>query len=116
MARQRFSIALIGVAAAAAIVAPAAALVIPPAYENADAGGGAGDLVHTVRIQTLYSASFFSNGPVVIQELRFRPSAVYGFAFTSTIANVQITLSTTPVSPVALSTSFTNNFGTNAAV
>jgi hypothetical protein len=94
--------------------ASSATYVAPPAWLNVDGNNGAGDLVHTVHIQTVYARSLFTNtGPMLIQEIRYRPSATYGRAFTSTIPNLQLNLSTTSVNPEALSTTFANNRGPN---
>jgi hypothetical protein len=94
--------------------ASSATYVAPPAWLNVDGNNGAGDLVHTVRIQTVYASSLFTNtGLMLIQEIRYRPSATYGVAFTSTIPNLQLNLSTTIVNPEALSGTFANNRGAN---
>jgi hypothetical protein len=89
----------------------------PPAWLGVDANNGAGDIVHTVHIQTVYARSLFTNtGPMLIQEIRYRPSATYGVAFTSTIPNLQLNLSTTGANPEGLSTTFANNRGANDTV
>src|SRR5262245_29201205 len=87
--------------------------VVPPASQNVDGQNGAGDLHHTVHIQTIYAGSMFGAGPILIQEVRFRPSALYGYAFTSSIPNTQVNLSTSRANPEGLSTVFANNRGTN---
>lgn len=91
----------------------AATYVVPPAYWDTEGLSGAGDLVHTVHIQTIYSSVYFTNGPLLIREIRYRPSTAYGFAFTQTIASVKINLSTTKTSPGQASTTFANNRGGN---
>jgi len=61
----------------------AAHYIVPPGAATVDAGAnsGAGDLVHPVRIQTVYGSSLFANGPMLIQQLRYCPSAFYGQVF-----------------------------------
>src|SRR5436190_21318397 len=95
-------------------LARAATYVAPPAFLNTDGGSGAGDIHHTIRIQTVYAGSLFTNtGPMLIQEIRYRPSATVGFAFTSSIPNIQVNLSTSSVNPEALSATFALNRGAN---
>ena len=64
-----------------------ATYVVPPAYQNVEAICGAGDLVHTVRDQTIYSSLLFTNGLMLIQELRFRP-CTGSSAFTNILPSV----------------------------
>ncbi len=91
-------------------------VVVPPAYQGTDAGGGSGVLNNNIRLQEIYDASALPGGPIIITEVRFRPSARYGAAFTATISNINIRLSTTPVAPVALSPTFAQNVGSNETV
>ena len=90
----------------------AATLVVPTASQNVDGQAAAGDLRHTVHIQTVYGAANFPAGQIMIQELRYRPSALAG-PFTSSVPSLQINLSTSPANPNALSTTFANNRGAN---
>ena len=92
-----------------------ATYVVPPAYQNVEAICGAGDLVHTVRDQTIYSSLLFTNGLMLIQELRFRP-CTGSSAFTNILPSVQINLSTTPMTPSGASTTYANNLGADNTV
>lgn len=64
-----------------------------------------------VHIHEVYGAEHFPTTGMYITELRFRPDSVYGQAFTTSIANIEIRLSTTVRSPDALSLVFSNNVG-----
>ena len=60
-------------------------------------------VAETMRYQQVYAASQFGAlaGPGgLITAIAFRPDAVYGYAFTHTIGNIQIDLSTTTAGPV----------------
>lgn len=101
-------------------VAKADSYIVPPGRKETDAGvfSGAGDLVQSMRIQTVYASSLFTNGPMLIYEMRYRPSAVYGFAFTSTYPDLQIQLSTKPgplLSEIPFAT-FSDNTGTDPSL
>src|SRR5258706_2805000 len=94
--------------------AKSATYIAPPAFVNTDGASGAGDIYHTIHIQTVYSGFMFTNtGPMLIQEIRYRPSGTVGFAFTSSIPNIQLNLSTSSANPEALSATFANNRGAN---
>src|SRR6185503_15465857 len=69
-----------------------------------------------IRLQEIYAASTLPPGPILISGMKLRPSAVAGFAFTSTIENIQINLSTTRIGPAALSAQFAANIGTNDTI
>jgi uncharacterized repeat protein (TIGR02543 family) len=90
-------------------------VVVPTESQNVTGDGGTGILGNIVREQDVYGASYFSNGPIVITELRFRPYNGIS-SFSTTVSNIQITLSTTLAVPNALSTTFANNVGSNALV
>jgi hypothetical protein len=92
-------------------------LAIPRAYETTEGGGGSSLLFHDIRLQNVYSSSLFpSNKVLVIRELRFRPSAIFGGAFSSTIADLQINLSTTDAAVGGLSATFADNVGADDTV
>jgi hypothetical protein len=92
-------------------------LIIPPVYATTDSGGGSSVLHHEIRLQNVYSSRLFpSNKVLVIRELRYRPSAVWGNAFSTTIANLQINLSATDAEVNGLSATFANNVGANDTV
>src|SRR5688572_16592906 len=75
-------------------------LVVPRENETRDGtatgGGGSGMLREVIRLQSVYNSELFPEGVMTIREIRLRPSAVWGNAFTSRIPNLQINLSTTP--------------------
>jgi len=76
-----------------------------------------GSALATVRYQQVYAASAFGvSGPCLIKQIAFRPDATFGVAFSSTITNLQIDLSTTSVGPGGLSSSFAANVGANDQV
>ncbi|MBI5387580.1 MAG: immunoglobulin domain-containing protein [Verrucomicrobia bacterium] len=91
-------------------------LIVPDVLANTDGHGGSSVLRHSIRLQEVYSAAQFPPQPILITELRFRPSAAYGQPFSETISNLQINLSTTLVQPDGLSATFANNPGTNDTV
>jgi hypothetical protein len=71
------------------------------------------------RYQQVYSASQFSafGGPQTITQIGFRPSADrFGNAFSSTLPNIQIDLSTTSKAVNGLSSVFANNVGPDDTV
>lgn len=73
-------------------------------------------VAETMRYQQVYTASQFgtiAGGGGMITAIAFRPDAVYGYAFTHTIANIQVDLSTTAAGPGNLSLTFANNVGAN---
>jgi hypothetical protein len=92
--------------------------VVPAAFELVD--GNVGELVpfganQSSRVQQVFASATLSQvtGPQIITAMAFRPHAPVTQGFTSTIANVQIDLSTTTTSPPTLSTQFPTNLGTN---
>jgi hypothetical protein len=97
-----------------------ALLVVPSINEHLDGsatdGGGSGTLNTPGRLQVVYNASQFPVGILTIHELRMRPSAVWGRAFTATISNLQINLSTTAAQPNQLSATFAQNVGTDDTI
>jgi hypothetical protein len=70
-----------------------------------------------VRYQQVFAASEFS-GPGVITEIAFRPDAVRpsGTAFSTTLPNTRISLSTTSKAPDGLSATFASNIGPDETV
>jgi hypothetical protein len=65
------------------------------------------------RMQQVYQALQFPSGPILIKELRWRPSQTYGTNFSVTLSNVVIRLSSTTASASTLSTTFASNLGTD---
>lgn len=77
----------------------------------------------SIRYQQVYAASEFPyNQPIKITHVWFRPDAAFkgfpglGSAFSSTLLDVQINLSTTTKAPDALSTTFSANVGSDDTV
>ena len=91
-------------------------LVVPNISRTIDDGGGSGLLSTQLRYQIVYNDSLFPVEIMRITELRLRPSARSGRAFTATIPNLQINLSTTSVEPDHLNGTFAQNVGTNDTV
>src|SRR5438477_9929925 len=91
-------------------------VLLPAASANQDSGNGADDFHSVMRIQECYGGSLFPQQPIVIRELRFRPSAAVGFAFSATISNIQINLSTSSSQPEALKRAFDDNVGPDGIV
>src|SRR5436190_7804718 len=94
----------------------AATIIVPTPLEGAEAGGGSSVLNDNIRLQEIYASSTLPAGPITITEIRFRPSAVAGGSFTSTIPNIQINLSTTSLKPSELQPTFAANVGPNDTV
>lgn len=69
--------------------------------------------VGSMRYQQVYGSTAFGalGGPALITQIAFRPDAVGGAAFSSTLSNIQFNLSTTAAAPDALSGTFANNVG-----
>ena len=67
------------------------------------------------RYQQVYAASQFSGGGLITQ-IVFRPDAFSGHAFTSTLSDIQIDLSTTSAGDDGLSSTYANNVGTDDTV
>jgi predicted aconitase with swiveling domain len=92
--------------------APEHAAVVPRTAENIETPYGGGTLRDAgIRNQQVYGSVEFPQQPMLIEELRFRPDARFGRAFTATLANIQINLSTTARNPGSLSSTFSQNVG-----
>jgi len=96
------------------VFAATTSILLPAASANQDGADGADGLRRVGRFQQCYGGSLFPQQPIVIRELRFRPSAAVGFAFSTTISNIQINLSTSSSQPESLSTTLANNLGPDA--
>jgi hypothetical protein len=72
----------------------------------------------SMRYQQVYTSADFSalTGPSRITDILFRPDATFGAAFSSTLSNVTIDLSTTSKTPSTLSSTFANNVGADNIV
>jgi hypothetical protein len=98
-------------------VASGLTLVVPKSAETNDTTYGGGTFsAADFRHQQVYGSNEFPNGAILIRELRFRPDRVHGSAFSTTIANIQINLSTTQRNPSALSSTYAQNVGSNDTV
>ena len=108
--------------AAASILS--AGTIVAPGTDTSTEGSGnngfpfniTGFGVASMRYQQVYASSQFSSGPILINAILFRPDGLGGSAFSSTLPNVQIDLSTTSVTPSTISTTFANNVGANDIV
>ncbi|HYV29204.1 MAG TPA: hypothetical protein VFA77_16845, partial [Candidatus Eisenbacteria bacterium] len=94
----------------------AATVVVPNYLATNDFAFGSGTLNTSIREQEVYGATEFPSGTLVIKELRFRPDATYGNAFTTTVSHIQINLSTTSRNHDQLSANFADNVGANDTV
>ena len=70
------------------------------------------------RYQQAYDASLFSGytAPLTISRIAFRPDIEYGSAFTTTLLDIQINMSTTPLALGSLTGVFANNLGSDDMV
>lgn len=71
------------------------------------------------RYQQVYAASQFGGLPVgggLITQIVFRPDAMFGSTFVSTLPDIQIDLSTTSAGDDGLSSTFANNVGADNTV
>ena len=95
-----------------------ATLVAPNNLENSDASFGAGVFrAPGYRLQSVYGAIHFPPDiGLLITELRFRPDRAAGFAFSTTVASIQVNLSTTTKDPDELSSTFASNVGSDDTV
>ena len=94
----------------------ASPVILPPNMATNDHAFGAGVLSASLRIQEVYGAVNFPTGALVMTELRYRPDYAYGFAFTTSVANLEIRLSTCTNAPDHLSTKFSQNVGGDETV
>jgi hypothetical protein len=93
------------------------ALVVPSGNENSEGQGGSSLLRDAIRLQEVYGSTLFPSGQLLtIREIRLRPSIRGGAAFTATLSNLRINLSTTQVQPDAMNASFGANVGSNDTV
>jgi hypothetical protein len=73
-------------------------------------------VAETIRYQQVYMASQFgavTPGGEMITQIAFRPNASDGYAFSHTIGDIRIDLSTTLAAPGDLSLTFADNVGAN---
>lgn len=103
----------------AGVAAQAQTVVVPAGLAAREGTGSSGILNAAAREQTVYAATNFPAGQIVIQQLMFRPNVsdyLPGAPFSATISNLQVTLSTTQKSPGGLSATFSDNAGPDATV
>ena len=126
-AQQRFGVIVLGLALAAGMAIPggaarAAFLVSPSnlATVEGDSNNGFPFNIQNfgltaMRYQQVYASSeFTSAGPsLLISGIWFRPDTGSGAAYSSTLPNVEIDLSTTSAAPGGLNTNFNSNVGAN---
>jgi hypothetical protein len=100
-------------------------IVVPGTDATVTAAGGndfpfdlADQFRTQIRCQQVYAGSAFGTGPILITGIAFRldESDLFGQAFTTTLPNVRIDLSTTAANPDALSTTLANNVGADDTI
>jgi hypothetical protein len=95
-------------------------VVVPNGLANVDGNSNNTFPFHnggsSMRYQQVFDGAAFGSSPITITGIAFRPDLGAGDAFTSTISNIQINLSTTSRSPDNLSTTFANNVGADDTV
>jgi len=107
------------VAFLACVSAQAALVVVPNALADVEGNTNNSipfdldDIFGPTRYQQVFAASQFSAGASLITQIAFRPDSTFGFAFSSTLPNIQINLSTTAAGPDTLSPVFALNVGAN---
>ena len=120
-ARRLASVAL-AVASLGGGPALAALIVVPGAQTSVEGSSNNGFPfslgtfgLNSQRYQQVYNASGFSSvaGPFEITDIEFRPDATTGAAFSATLSNVQIDLSTTSNAADGLSATYASNVGAN---
>jgi hypothetical protein len=109
--------------AALAASAPADTVVFPASAASTDGGASsvapfdlgqaAPGLYNGSHYQQLYGQNYFPTGTTAITAIAFRPDLLQGQAFSTTISDITIKLSTTSVTPDTMSSTFADNFGTN---
>lgn len=111
-----------------ALIAGAAfgSTIVIPGADAATNGAGGNDFPFNladqfrteIRYQQVYAGSAFGTGPILITGIAFRldEDATFGHAFSTTLPNVRIDLSTTSANPDALSTTFANNVGADDTI
>ncbi len=90
--------------------------IVPQVFQSVEAGSGSSVLRNAIRLQEVYGAQEFPPQPIIINEIRLRPSAAFGSSFVGVISNIQVNLSTTLKQPDSLSATFAQNTGSNDTV
>jgi len=122
---MKFITSLTACSVFAAVVAfnlPASAidLVAPNSLENSEGNGeNQFPFVTTAapqRYQQVYDASQFGTTPLSIEGIAFRLDDEFGNSFSTTIPDIEISLSTASADPDALSSAFADNIGADETV
>jgi hypothetical protein len=108
------SVALLGLAG----VAWAASVTTPGAVKTTE--GNSDNLYpfngEPIRYQQIVGATEFGGGAGWISQILLRPDAASGAAFSETLTNVQINLSTTKIPPNGMSKTFAKNIGNDETI
>ena len=88
-------------------------LVVPNYSATNQPVNSGNDLRSPLREQFVYGASEFPPYPIIIGDIRWRPDSTTGGPITTAISNIQVNLSTTTKSADHLSSTFSQNVGTN---
>lgn len=86
-------------------------LTVPQSLTFHEGGGGSSVLRDAIRLQQVYMSDQFPQHPIIVRELRWRPSAVHGRAFDGRLERLQLKLSTTAKQPRSLERVFARNIG-----
>ncbi len=100
-------------------------VVVPANLATVEGNGGSSNLfgqINVSRFQQVFAASEFGSAPILLSGLAFRTNGVStgalfegeGRAFSRTISDFSLSLSTTSRSPDGLSATFADNVGTDA--
>ena len=108
MKQSLFLAALLSVVGSASTIVPNANASTPGNFDNRFPFLVTGGMVY----EQVFASNQFS-GPITIGEMDLRNGVFVNEAFTSTISDIQIFLSTTSAAPDALSTTFASNLGPN---
>ena len=85
--------------------------VLPPSLAEVEGGSASRTLRSGQRLQQVYGSALFPQQPLLIHQLRWRPSASAGEAFEAPVNNLEIRLSTSSAQPNSLAISFAANTG-----
>jgi hypothetical protein len=88
-------------------------VVVPNAFAAQEGGTAFHNLTDQHRVMLVYDASQFAafGGPILITEIAIRPNSAQAEPGTVLERNLRTFLSTTPMSPATLSTTFADNIG-----
>jgi hypothetical protein len=88
-------------------------LIVPNYSATNQYHGSDGSFNSVTRQDTVWAASEFPPYPIVINEIRFRPDIDAGGPISITLPNAQFSFSTTQAEPDQLSSTISQNIGTN---